>query len=234
MRIARFIISLGISLAAAFLLFWFLENPLFDFHPFSKPIINFYLNYEMSTLLVSLSLLIGLFFVSDNVRLKFLSISKVSSPMKPSLLPGLRKEERWETTGWTIGLIMAAVTGLVLYFQTSASGYSFKLRPNLIMVLPMAAANAFTEEVVFRLSYVTATENAGLLPTWAKALGSLVFGFIHYWGIAPKGMLGAVLAAYIGFFLTKSILETKGFLFAWAVHAILDVVILTFLFNAHP
>lgn len=234
MRIARFIISLGLSLAAAFLLFWFLENPLFDFHPFSKPIINFYLNYEMSTLLVSLSLLIVLLLVSDNVRLKYLSISKVTSPMKPSLLLGLRKEERWETTGWTIGLIMAAVTGLVLYFQTSASGYSFKLWPNLIMVLPMAGANAFTEEVVFRLSYVTSTENAGLSPTWAMALGSLVFGIVHYWGIAPKGMLGAVLAAYIGFFLTKSILETKGFLFAWAVHAIQDVVILTFLFNAHP
>lgn len=234
MRIARFIISLGLSLAAAFLLFWFLENPLFDFHPFSKPIINFYLNYEMSTLLVSLSLLIVLLLVSDNVRLKYLSISKVTSPMKPSLLLGLRKEERWETTGWTIGLIMAAVTSLVLYFQTSASGYSFKLWPNLIMVLPMAGANAFTEEVVFRLSYVTSTENAGLSPTWAMALGSLVFGIVHYWGIAPKGMLGAVLAAYIGFFLTKSILETKGFLFAWAVHAIQDVVILTFLFNAHP
>ncbi|MDX9825017.1 MAG: CPBP family intramembrane glutamic endopeptidase [Sphaerochaeta sp.] len=146
----------------------------------------------------------------------------------------MRKEERWEMTGWTIGLIMAAVTGLVLYFQTSASGYSFKLWPNLIMVLPMAAVNAFTEEVVFRLSYVTSTENAGLSPTWAMALGSLVFGFVHYWGIAPKWTLGAVLVAYIGFFLTKSSLETKGFLFAWAVHAILDVVILTFLFNTHP
>ena len=104
----------------------------------------------------------------------------------------------------------------------------------LNMVLPMAAVNAFTEEVVFRLSYVTSTENAGLSPTWAMALGSLVFGFVHYWGIAPKWTLGAVLIAYIGFFLTKSSLETKGFLFAWAVHAILDVVILTFLFNAHP
>lgn len=47
------------------------------------------------------------------------------------------------------------------------------------------------------------------------------------WGIAPKWTLGAVLIAYIGFFLTKSSLETKGFLFAWAVHAILDVVIHT-------
>ena len=119
MRIARFIISFGLSLAAAFLLFWFLENPLFDFHPFSKPIINFYLNYEMSTLLVSLSLLILLLLVSDNVRLKYLSISKVTSPMKPSLLLGLRNEERWETTGWTIGLIMAAVTGSVRHMITS-------------------------------------------------------------------------------------------------------------------
>jgi hypothetical protein len=97
----------------------------------------------------------------------------------------------------------------------------------LIMVLPMSAVNAFTEEVVFRLSYVTSTENAGLSPTWAMALGSLVFGFVHYWGIAPKWTIGAVLVAYIGFFLTKSSLETKGFLFAWAVHAILDVVIHT-------
>ncbi len=98
----------------------------------------------------------------------------------------------------------------------------------------MAAANASPRKWSFAYHTLQQTENAGLSPTWAKALGSLVFGFVHYWGIAPKGMLGAVLAAYIGFFLTKSILETKGFLFAWAVHAIQDVVILTFLFNAHP
>jgi hypothetical protein len=51
-------------------------------------------------------------------------------------------------TGWTIGLIMAAVTGLVLYFQTSASGYSFKLWPNLIMVLPMATVNSMITKVI--------------------------------------------------------------------------------------
>jgi len=59
----------------------------------------------------------------------------------------------------------------------------------LIMVLPMAAVNAFTEEVVFRLSYVTSTENAGLSPTWAMALGSLVFGFAHFGALLRNGRL---------------------------------------------
>jgi hypothetical protein len=57
------------------------------------------------------------------------------------------------------------------------------------------------------------------------ALGSLVFA-LPTWGIAPKWTLGAVLIAYIDF-SHKIKPGTKGFLFAWAVHAILDVVIHT-------
>ena len=49
---------------------------------------------------------------------------------------------------------------------------------------------------------------------------------MHYFGIAPKSLPGMLMAACIGFFLTKFILETRGFFWAWLVHFAQDVVII--------
>lgn len=62
-------------------------------------------------------------------------------------------------------------------------------------------------------------------------MGSVVFGVIHYWGIAPNGLFGVLLSALLGLFLAKSIQETKGFYWAFKIHFLLDVIIMLFIFN---
>jgi hypothetical protein len=37
--------------------------------------------------------------------------------------------------------------------------------------------------------------------------------------------LGVLLAAFIGWFLSKSMIETQGFFWAWFIHFLQDVVI---------
>ncbi len=86
--------------------------------------------------------------------------------------------------------------------------------------------NAFTEEVIFRLSYVSLVKHEGWDEKWALFLGTTVFGLVHYFGMAPKGIMGALMAGFLGWFLTKSILESKGFFWAWFIHFLQDVVIL--------
>lgn len=98
------------------------------------------------------------------------------------------------------------------------------------MILLMALMNSFTEEVIFRLSYTTAAASENLSPYVSEALAALVFGGVHYFGIAPSGIPGALMAGFIGWFLAKSINETKGFFWAWAIHFAQDVVIMFFLF----
>ena len=48
-------------------------------------------------------------------------------------------------------------------------------------------------------------------PKVSEIISALVFGGVHYFGIAPSGVAGAIMAAFIGWFLAKSINETKGF-----------------------
>lgn len=266
----RLTIGVLSTLVAAGALLWFMKRPIFSFAPFSKDILNFYLNYELSTILVALALLVILYFLADRVRLSYLTLRNIKGVMHPSRLIGVSKPDRWEKSGWSIGLIITVVTGVVLYFQTRGLGYDFKLWPNLLMAIPLALANSFTEEVIFRLSFVTLGVNAGAdagaggggvdgvvgvvgvvgagegagggggkggglnsaaLYKATLFLGSVVFGVIHYWGAAPRGIFGSLLAAWIGYFLTKSMLETKGFFWAWLIHFAQDVVIMIFLFN---
>ncbi len=244
----RLTIGVLSTLMAAGALLWFMKRPIFSFAPFSKDILNFYLNYELSTILVALALLVILYFLADRVRLSYLTLRNIKGVMHPSRLIGVTKPDRWEKSGWSIGLIITVVTGVVLYFQTRDLGYDFKLWPNLLMAIPLALANSFTEEVIFRLSFVTLGVNAGAdvgvggggevsglnpaaLHKATLFMGSVVFGAIHYWGAAPRGIFGSLLAAWIGYFLTKSMLETKGFFWAWLIHFAQDVVIMIFLFN---
>ncbi|GAK11078.1 protease [Geomicrobium sp. JCM 19039] len=120
--------------------------------------------------------------------------------------------------------------GVVAFLQTYAVGFDFSLVA-LLMVIPLAATNAFIEEVIFRLPYVTMGDNETNSSVYGLIMGSAIFGIIHYWGVAPNGIFGVLISAYLGYFLAKSIQETKGFYWAFMIHFMLDVVILIFIFN---
>ena len=109
--------------------------------------------------------------------------------------------------------------------------FIYRLFPDILLVFLFALMNSFTEEVIFRLSYATIVANEGLSPRISEFLGTVVFGAVHYFGKAPSGIPGTLMAAFIGWFLTKSINETKGFFWAWLVHFLQDVVILFLLFS---
>jgi membrane protease YdiL (CAAX protease family) len=51
-----------------------------------------------------------------------------------------------------------------------------------------------------------------------------IFGVAHYWG-NPGGLLGILAAVFLGWVLSKSILETKGIFWAWLIHFQQDVII---------
>jgi ABC-type antimicrobial peptide transport system permease subunit len=44
----------------------------------------------------------------------------------------------------------------------------------------------------------------------------------------PSGILGVLLSSFLGWFLGKSMLETKGFTWAWLIHFLPDAFIFTF------
>lgn len=221
------------SFIATWLLFVFMKAPLFDIAIFHKDILNFYTGYELSTIIVSAVLLLVLYLLADQLRLSYLTLKKIDGVVRPVPLVGInpKEGEGWKTIGLTIGSIITVVTGIVVYFQTvSGNGLTFRLFPEVPLVLLFALMNSFTEEVIFRLSYTTIVANENMNARVSEFLSAAVFGGVHYFGIAPSGIIGAVMAAFIGWFLAKSINETKGFFWAWVIHFTQDVIILFFLF----
>ena len=223
----------ALSLAASWLLLVLLKKPLFQVDWFDKDIINFYMGYELSTILVSLAFLGLLYLLAGRLRLSYLNVRRLDGPVRAVPWLGLRPkpQEGWKVIGLTLGSIITLTTAVVVYFQTAhGRGLALRLFPEVPLLLLLALMNSFTEEVIYRLSFSTIVADQGLNPRIAELLAALVFGGVHYFGVAPNGIPGALMAGFIGWFLAKSINETKGFFWAWAIHFAQDVVILFFLF----
>ena len=230
----KIIFSIILTFIATAFLFVFMKSPLFNIQVFDKEILNFYANYEFSTLIVSSTLLLALYLLADKLRLGYFNLRKVDGAVNPVPLLGIKPGERWKTIGVSIGLIITIVTGIVVYFQVvPQNGLTFRFFPEVPLILLFALMNSFTEEVIFRLSYTTIVANENGNPRISEFLSAAVFGGVHYFGIAPSGIAGALMAAFIGWFLAKSINETKGFFWAWVIHFAQDVVILFFLFMSN-
>jgi hypothetical protein len=73
---------------------------------------------------------------------------------------------------------------------------------------------------------------AALAPAFGKEdallLSAALFGIQHYYGV-PYGIAGILMAGILGWLLGKSMLETKGFAWAWLIHFAQDVLIFTFM-----
>jgi membrane protease YdiL (CAAX protease family) len=71
------------------------------------------------------------------------------------------------------------------------------------------------------LSTLTGTlgKNQSLLLT------CVFFGLAHFLYGSPPGILGFALTGFLAFLLGKSMLETKGMLWAWIMHFVPDAFI---------
>ncbi|UFU02309.1 CPBP family intramembrane metalloprotease [Ruania suaedae] len=207
-----------------------IDAPLFGFSPLESEYANRMLNYQLSALpVVGLALLVTFVF-AGKVRLRYLNLHRTGA-MRPFFAqPG---GGRWESDGWFLGLMMVAIVATVTFFQFLPGGFTFRWA-HLALVLPLAAMNAFTEETIFRLPFVTMGENDTSSRTYGLLMGSVVFGAYHYGGIAPNGVVGATMSAFLGFVLAKSMQETRGFFWAFVIHVALDIPILIFALNQTP
>lgn len=57
----------------------------------------------------------------------------------------------------------------------------------------------------------------------------LSYGLVQYWS-SFGGLLGMITGGFLGWFLAKSILETRGVFWAWMIHFVRDIFIFSGLF----
>lgn len=150
----------------------------------------------------------------------------------PSRIPGTRRRISWRR----LGPFLVAVLTVPLAVQlVSENEPDFDRVGKAVAVLPLAlvfgAINALSEEVRFRcvllarLTPVLGAEAA----IWMTALS---FGLAHWYGGNPSGPTGVAMTTVFGLVLAKSMIETRGLLWAWAMHGAADVVIFAVLVMA--
>lgn len=124
---------------------------------------------------------------------------------------------------------MAVVTVFVVWFQ---AGRKIGLK-RLVGVLPLAVVfsifNALTEELIFRVPLVQGLGKS--FEPWAIALMSaVIFGALHYFGM-PGKIPGVLMAGFMGWLLTFAVIQTGGIFWAWFIHLIQDIIILTIVYG---
>ena len=138
----------------------------------------------------------------------FLVKGNIRAPVEPSRLLGMKKPEPWTRIGTIFAAIFASVTLIYLTISNPPSLSTIESALPLIPIaIVIAAVNAFNEEFTLRAAPLSELRNTvgkhqGLMIT------TLFFGIGHFYGV-PSGILGVLLASFLGWFLGKSMLETK-------------------------
>ncbi len=194
--------------------------------------INGTIVYQLITLLLTLFILVVLMLLKKESVQKYFRLGKFNSQVEPVKIIGLnpKEGETWNQIGRNFVIIITLVTSIVMYFMV-VQGRQLNT-DNLPTILLLSGifslSNAFVEETIFRLGVITAFDN--VLPNKQIALSSgAIFGLAHYFGM-PGGIVGVLVAGFLGWFLAKSILETKGMFWAYFIHFLQDFVIFTSLF----
>jgi uncharacterized protein len=78
-------------------------------------------------------------------------------------------------------------------------------------------------EVAFSLGIVVPLYGT-VEASYIMLISAIAFGAPHLRGM-PNGLIGAVMAGFLGWLLAKSVLETHGIFWAWFIHFLQDVVI---------
>lgn len=158
----------------------------------------------------------------------FFQLGDLAAPAAPIKWVGLMETGTWKRRGPAIAIALSAG---VVAFSVLAGGAPLanlgRSLPLLPYILLFAAANAFGEEMIYR-----APELGALQPVvgggQALLMTALLFGIGHFYGV-PYGLLGVAMSTAAGWLLGRSMLETKGFFWAWFIHFGMDVCIFTFL-----
>lgn len=196
-----------------------LANPSFN--------VNMMANQSLR-LMVTLVIIAVLFLLKKRRDGFFLVRGDTRAPVEPVHWLDIKQGEHWNKVGRNFALILSLGTLAFLVFAgRPPMDLVIQALPFLPAVFLAAALNAFNEEMTYKASFLSVLENV-VGKHQALGLMAAYFGIGHFYGI-PYGVIGVLMAGFLGWFLGKSMLETRGLGWAWFIHFIQDVLIFAFL-----
>ena len=160
----------------------------------------------------------------------FLTLGQLKAPVNARVGDGnvTRHMLSWGVLGLILGLCIAPLTLLFFGLGNLPTGSTLvKVLPFIPAALLFAATNAFAEEMQFRASLLGDLQKV-VGPDQAIWLTATFFGFAHYFGGAPSGIPGVLIAGLLGALFAKLMLGSRGIATPWFVHFCQNAVIYTF------
>lgn len=194
--------------------------------------VNRQLLYQSFTLLISLAFLMLLSSMRPTIFNAYFQKGNIAAAITP--VPALfihpKPGRNWVHEGRDFALVISVVTAVIIYLQVI---HGRELNYDLFWkILPFSLlfsiTNSFVEESITRLGVIVALKGV-LSDDCIPFISAGIFGGVHYWG-SPGGLAGVLAAGFLGWLLTKSILETKGIFWALVIHFLQDLIILTAMF----
>lgn len=136
------------------------------------------------------------------------------------------------TANWNrVGLVLTTILSLgTLTFLAAAMRPALSALSTVIATLPFVVlfsiSNALGEEIIYRLGLLAPTAHLGA-PIHGTLMSAAYFGFAHYYGI-PSGLLGILMAGFLGWLACRSVLDTRGVAWAFLMHFMQDIWIFWF------
>ena len=187
----------------------------------------FFLAFQSLNLMLTLAIIATLFILKKRRDAFFLVKGDTSAPLEPVRWLGIKAGATWNKAGRVSAIVLSLGT---LTFLTLAGrpplDIVVRALPFLPVILLASAVNAFSEEMFAKASFLSVLEDV-VGKHQALWLMAYAFGIGHFYGI-PYGVIGVLMAGFLGWWLGKSMLETRGLWWAWFIHFVQDVWIFAF------
>jgi hypothetical protein len=191
--------------------------------------VNFQYNYQLFLFGITLLSLLTTYILNQQNFTNFFKLGNFSASSAEMKLFGIKAGDSWLETGLSLSIVISLVTGIFMFFQLKNASVEWgQLQSSLLWILLFSLTNSFSEEMIYRLGIVSPLSNL-LSPITIFIISAVLFGLPHIAG-TPGGMIGVLMAGALGLVLAKSMYETNGFFWAWAIHFIQDVLIIGGLF----
>lgn len=186
------------------------------------------MSIQMVRVAIAILMILFLFVMGYSRREFFFVKGKLDAPVEAVKWLGIDEGTKWNKLGPLLALAISSGTLLFLVLAGRPSlSILWQALPMLPLVLFFSATNAFAEEMNYRAALM-----APIFPIVGKhqtmLMMAVVFGFGHFYGV-PYGIIGVIMAGFLGWILSKSMLETEGFFWPWFIHFWQDVLIFSFM-----
>jgi len=191
----------------------------------ADPQIDGLLKFHLAQVALAVFVLTIVYFIDPANFTTFFRFGDIHAHISKIGWLGITGNETWLGIATSLGAFITLGTGIFMVGQLRKTNAKFTTLPSLLpWIILFSAMNAFSEEAIFRMGIIAPLYGQLAVPL-ILLISGILFGLPHYFG-QPSGIIGVLMAGFLGWLLAMSLGETQGLFLAWAIHFVQDMIII--------